>query len=220
MEADELTPVMQDYLKVIWSAVEWGDPPITTTGLADRFGTSRANVSDVMRRLQAHGLVDYEPYRPVALTALGERLALAMVRRHRLIECFLADVLGYTWDEVHDDAERLEHAASERFLGRIDVLLGHPDADPHGDPIPTAEGHWQPPAGVVPLADAEPGAHLVARVSDADPAALARLEALGLRPGAPVTVRDGAPRYTNAVGVPLELGEAEERGIRVRPARD
>ncbi|QIK72592.1 metal-dependent transcriptional regulator [Propioniciclava coleopterorum] len=218
MEADELTPVMQDYLKVIWSAVEWGDPPITTTGLADRFGTSRANVSDVMRRLHGHGLVDYEPYRPVTLTALGERLALAMVRRHRLIECFLADVLGYSWDEVHDDAERLEHAASDRFLDRIDALLGHPTADPHGDPIPTPDGRRPAPPGAIALPDAAPGPHRVVRVSDADPAVLARLEALGVRPGSMLTVRpDGG--YADAAGDPLDLGAAE-RDVRVLPPQD
>ncbi|PZQ39340.1 MAG: metal-dependent transcriptional regulator, partial [Phenylobacterium zucineum] len=126
MEADDLTPIAQDYLKVIWSAVEWGEPPITTKALAERFATSQANVSGTMRRLQARGLVDYEPYKPVRLTELGLRLAIAMVRRHRLIETFLAETLGYGWEEVHDDAERLEHAASDRFLTRIDELLGHP----------------------------------------------------------------------------------------------
>ena len=97
MDADALSPVAQDYLKVIWSAVEWGDPPITTTGLAERFGTSRANVSDVMRRLQAQGLVDYQPYHPVTLTPLGETLALAMVRRHRLIEGAHRRIIDFLW---------------------------------------------------------------------------------------------------------------------------
>lgn len=106
-EVDALTPVAQDYLKVIWAATEWGEPPITTKGLATRFGTTQANVSETVRRLEAQGLVAYEPYRPVVLTELGVRLAMAMVRRHRLIECFLATTLGYGWDEVHDEAERL-----------------------------------------------------------------------------------------------------------------
>lgn len=214
MDADELTPVMQDYLKVIWSAVEWDGPPITTTGLADRFGTSRANVSDVMRRLHAHGLVVYEPYRPVTLTGLGERLALAMVRRHRLIECFLADVLGYSWAEVHDDAERLEHAASQRFLDRIDALLGHPVADPHGDPIPPADGTWRPPTDVVALADAPPGPHRVVRVSDADPEALARWEAFGVRPGVVLTVLRDQVQDSAGAALPLP---ALAQGIWVRP---
>ena len=216
MDADALSPVAQDYLKVIWSAVEWGDPPITTTGLAERFGTSRANVSDVMRRLQAQGLVDYQPYHPVTLTPLGETLALAMVRRHRLIECFLAEVLHYSWEEVHDDAERLEHAASPRFLDSIDALLGHPTADPHGDPIPTAEGRWSLPAGVVSLAAAEPGSHRVVRVSDADSGVLARLQGIGVRPGAVVRVRTQPPRYVGAAGEALGLTPAEAETIRVR----
>ena len=121
---DELTAVAQDYLKVIWSATEWGDPPITTKGLAARLGTTQANVSETVKRLAAQGLVTYESYRPVRLTARGERLAVAMVRRHRLIEAFLVGVLDYRWDEVHDEAEALEHAASDTLIDRIDALLG------------------------------------------------------------------------------------------------
>ena len=140
VEVDDLTVVAQDYLKVIWTATERDEPPITTTGLAARLGTSAPNVSETLRRLAGQGLVTYEPYRPVRLTAAGERLAIGMVRRHRLIEAFLVQVLGYGWDEVHEEAERLEHAVSDQLLGRIDALLGHPSRDPHGHQIPTAAG--------------------------------------------------------------------------------
>jgi DtxR family Mn-dependent transcriptional regulator len=112
VEVDDLTAVAQDYLKVIWTATERDEPPITTTGLAARLGTSAPNVSETLRRLGGQGLVTYEPYRPVRLTAAGERLAVGMVRRHRLLEAFLVQVLGYGWDEVHEEAERLEHAVS------------------------------------------------------------------------------------------------------------
>ena len=134
-QVDALSSVAQDYLKVIWSATEWGDPPITTKALAARLGTTPANVSETLRRLDSQGLVHYEPYRPARLSASGRRLALAMVRRHRLLEAFLAGMVGYSWDEVHDEAERLEHAVSDDFLDRIDALLGFPTHDPHGDPI-------------------------------------------------------------------------------------
>jgi len=145
-------------------------------------------VSDVMRRLQAQGLVDYQPYHPVTLTPLGETLALAMVRRHRLIECFLAEVLHYSWEEVHDDAERLEHAASPRFLDSIDALLGHPTTDPHGDPIPTRDGRVDP-LGDVPLDRVPEGAAgVVTRVSDRDNTVLRHLAAIGLRPDSRVEV--------------------------------
>lgn len=184
-DLSSITPVAQDYLKVIWSATEWGDPPITTGALAARFGTSAPAVSDTLRRLAGQGLLVYEPYRPVRLSGTGERLAVAMVRRHRLLETFLAQVLGYAWDEVHDEAERLEHAVSEAFLQRIDALLGHPTHDPHGDVIPAA-GSAATPGLARLLSQAGPGRWRVVRVSDADPAALARLSAAGVRPGAEV----------------------------------
>lgn len=204
-EVDTLTPVAQDYLKVVWAATEWGEPPITTKGLAARFGTTQANVSDTVRRLAAQGLVVYEPYRPVALTERGVRLAMAMVRRHRLIECFLAQVLGYGWDEVHDEAERLEHAVSDDFLVRIDVLLGRPRFDPHGDPIPGPDGTLPAAAPAVLLPQAEPGRYLVARVSDADPELLGRLRSRGLVPGAVIdTAR-------------LDPADPDLAAVRVRP---
>ncbi len=217
MEADDLTPIAQDYLKVIWSAVEWGEPPITTKALAERFATSQANVSGTMRRLQARGLVDYEPYKPVRLTELGLRLAIAMVRRHRLIETFLAETLGYGWEEVHDDAERLEHAASDRFLTRIDELLGHPATDPHGDPIPTADGRWVPQPGAIRLARAAPGRYRVARVQDSDPERLARLRRLRVLPGAALWVEDEPRRYRRDSGEPIDLTPDDLDGVQVRP---
>ncbi len=204
-EVDALTAVAQDYLKVIWAATEWGEPPITTKGLAARFGTTQANVSDTVRRLAAQGLVTYEPYRPVVLTTRGVALAMAMVRRHRLIECFLAQVLGYGWDEVHDEAERLEHAISDDFLARIDRLLDHPRFDPHGDPIPGADGTLPTAAPAVLLPQAVLGLHLVARVSDADPEVLARLRDRGLVPG--VVVESGE----------LDLTDPDLAAVYVRP---
>ena len=122
MDVDTITPVAQDYLKAIWTATEWGGAPITTGALASRFGTSAANVTDTVRRLAAQGLVEYTPYRPVQLTEDGAAYAVAMVRRHRLIETFLVTALGYGWDEVHTEAERLEHAVSDTLVERIDAF--------------------------------------------------------------------------------------------------
>ena len=174
---DDLTPVAQDYLKVIWSATEWGEPPITTKGLAARFATTQANVSETMRRLQRHGLVIYQPYKPVTLTGSGKTLAVAMVRRHRLLEAFLAQVLGYGWDEVHDEAEVLEHALSDRLLDSIDRELGHPRRDPHGDPIPHADLSV-PRVDAMLLGDAAEGVPgTVVRISDRDPELLRHLAA-------------------------------------------
>lgn len=191
-DVDAISPVAQDYVKAIWSAIEWGDPPITTKALAARFGSSPANVTDTMRRLAAQGLVDYRPYKSVTLTPTGVRLAVAMVRRHRLIETFLATTLGYDWGEVHDEAERLEHAASDELIDRIDALLGHPTADPHGDPIPSAAGHARTIDGVARLSDSLPGRHLVHRVSDSDSDDLDAAAALGIGPGSVIDTVTGA----------------------------
>lgn len=214
MEVEDLSPVAQDYLKVIWSAEEWGEAPITTTGLAERFSTTRANVSATLRRLADQGLVDYEPYRRAALTGLGRRLAIAMVRRHRLIEAFLAQTLHYQPEEVHGEAEHLEHAVSERFLERIDALLGHPVTDPHGDPIPDADGRWarQPASAMVAAVSA--GRYRVARIADADPALLARLIAAGIRPGADVRVEADGRRIVGEHHV-VDLEAFERAAVRV-----
>ena len=183
MDLREITPVAQDYLKAIWSATEWGDPPITTKALAGRMGTTAPNVSDTVKRLAAQGLVEYQPYKPVTLTPQGHAYAVAMVRRHRLLETFLATTLGYPWEDVHDEAEHLEHAVSEAMIERIDAHLGHPVADPHGDSIPTAAGEVRRPTGATRLTDAAPGDYEVARISDADSERLARFREADLAPG-------------------------------------
>lgn len=183
-----LTPAAQDHLKVIWSAAEWVDSPVTTTALAERLGVAPSTVSEQVRRLVDAGLVLHEPYRPIALTPEGEAQALRMVRRHRLIETWLVAELGYSWDEVHDEAEALEHAVSDLMVERLDARLGFPSADPHGDPIPAADGAVHRP-------DARPlntlgvgGSGAVARVDDREPATLRWCEGVGLRPGTTITV--------------------------------
>lgn len=213
---DELTPVAQDYIKVIWSATEWGEPPITTKGLASRFSTSPANVSDTMRRLASQGLVDYEPYRPVTLTGRGSRLAVAMVRRHRLIETFLAQVLGYALHEVHEEAERLEHATSDDFLERVDHLLGHPQFDPHGDPIPGPTART-PPSDTVRLSAAPAGRYRVVRVSDANREPLARLALHGIVPDAFIEVTAGSPPVITINGSPIDLPAEDLEAVRIQP---
>lgn len=210
MQVDDISQVAQDFLKAIWSATEWGEPAITTTALAARFGTTPASVSDTLRRLDRQGLIVHQPYRPVQLTDDGHRLALAMVRRHRLLETFLVTTLGYTWDEVHDDAERLEHAVSPLLLDRIDALLGHPEADPHGDPIPREDGSVAHPEDALLLSEAPAGRYRVVQISDADPAVLSRLGELGLGIGSTVTVDSAAAFFD---GSALDTGLT---AIRVR----
>ncbi|AZT92069.1 MULTISPECIES: metal-dependent transcriptional regulator [Brevibacterium] len=191
MRAGEVSEVSQDYLKAIWSAQEWGGEPMTATELANRFGTTKANVTEVLKRLDELGLIVRVPYRPPVLTPAGEKVALSMVRRHRLLETFLVESLGYGWDEVHDEAEILEHAASDRLVDRIDAFLGRPQADPHGDPIPDPEGQIESHDSSILLTEAGPGSYEVIRVSDADPAVLAHLAEAGVVPGARIDVFDG-----------------------------
>ncbi|WP_062313538.1 metal-dependent transcriptional regulator [Demequina rhizosphaerae] len=211
MTEAELTPTAQDYVKVVWSATEWSDAPVTTKRLAERLGVSAPTVSENVRKLVAAGLIDHRPYGAITLTPEGERRALEMVRRHRLIETFLVTQLGYGWDEVHDEAEVLEHACSSRMIDAIDTALGHPTRDPHGDPIPSASGRIVMVDGTN-LAEAYPGAWTVARLSDADPGVLRDLATLGLTVDASIRVLgpDGSG------GIRVETAEAAD--IVVPPA--
>lgn len=217
MEIDDITPVAQDYVKAIWNATEWGEPPITTSELAARFETSAPNVSETVRRLARQGLVTYAPYKPVVLTDEGRRLAIVMVRRHRLLETFLVNVLGYTWDEVHDDAERLEHAVTPRLMARIDGLLGHPEADPHGDPIPREDLTVPHPQDAARLDEAAPGTYQVVRINDDHTEVLQLLSDLAVRPGSHVLIAANGAALTSA-GLPLS--EDALRSIHARPMEE
>ncbi|MFD1860375.1 metal-dependent transcriptional regulator [Aeromicrobium camelliae] len=179
MHPDELTASNQDYLKVIWTSREWRDEPISSRALAQRLGQSPSTVSETVKKLTQQGLLTHERYGDVELTDAGRRAALAMVRRHRLIETFLVDYLGYGWDEVHDEAEVLEHAVSDLFMERLATALGDPTRDPHGDPIPTASGEL-PDLEARQLSEVDGGRVRVARVSDADPALLRFLTDQGI----------------------------------------
>lgn len=165
----QLSSSTEDYLKTIYAFTEWQDTPITSSQLAARLGVANSSVSEMVRKLKDLGLVDHRPYGAVRLTEEGERVALTMVRRHRLLETFLVTELGYSWDEVHVEAERLEHAVSDLFVERLDAKLARPQRDPHGDPIPTG-------TGVVPrirahrLSELDPGHEgTITRISDENP---------------------------------------------------
>ena len=138
--------VTQDYLKAVWAACEWGGAGASITGLARRMGVAASTASENVARLVEAGLLEHEPYRAVTLSEEGDRRARRMMRRHRLLETYLVEVLGFEWDEVHAEAEVLEHACSDRLLAALDAALGHPVRDPHGDPIPAADGRIVQPA--------------------------------------------------------------------------
>ena len=187
------TSAIEDYAKAIYTLQERGEGAVTTTALADRLGVTAGSVSAMLKKLDAAGLVTHAPYRGVTLTGQGERIALEVIRHHRLLELFLAEVLDMPWDRVHDEAEVLEHVLSEELEGLISAKLGNPTEDPHGDPIPTAELQLPERRGVA-LQELEPGQHgTFCRVSDADPAMLRWLAARAVRPGDEVEVLDKQP---------------------------
>lgn len=191
----ELTASAQNYLKIIWSVQEW-DPeraPVQPSVIAEKAGLRMSTVSDAIKRLGRQGLVTHTRYGAVSLTEAGRAHAVQMVRRHRLIETFLVQVLGYGWDEVHDEAEVLEHAVSDELVDRISAHLGNPDRDPHGDPIPAADGQVATPRARQ-LTDCEPGAdYRLERISDADPELLQFLAERGIEVGTVFTLAAGAP---------------------------
>ena len=187
-----LSSVAQDYLKIMWTVQEWSGEKISTKLLAEKLGVSASTVSEAVRRLADQGLVDHERYGAISLTDEGRQAAVAMVRRHRLIETFLVRELGYGWDEVHDEAEILEHAISDRLLEAIDARLGRPLHDPHGDPIPSADGVLAREPSLL-LAEA-PAGHTgtILRISDRDPGVLRELDESGVGPGIELEVTDAS----------------------------
>lgn len=192
---------VEDYLKAIYAHTEWQPKPMTSSQLAARLGLAPSTVTEMVRKLSAQGLVEHEPYGAVELTGKGRREALRMVRRHRLLETWLVRQFGYGWDEVHDEAEVLEHAVSDRLLDALDAQLGRPDADPHGDPIPSADGDVRLPAAVVLAAVPDGSAGTVARISDRDPAVLRELERRGIGLGDVVEARTLPPQAEDAVWI-------------------
>jgi DtxR family Mn-dependent transcriptional regulator len=192
LQHESLTRSVEDYLKAIYRLSPQGRPA-STSDIAHLLELSPASVSGMVKRLSEQGLLEHLPYRGVQLTAEGRRAALRMVRRHRLIEAYLVAFLGYSWDTVHDEAERLEHAVSDTLVERMATVLGHPTADPHGDPIPAADGSIDVPASV-PLSDIPPGQTVaLRRVDERQPDRLRYIASIGLTPGAVVSVLDRQP---------------------------
>ncbi len=187
-----ITPAMEDYLKEAFKLQEEGHPA-TTQRLAERLGFSGPSVTNMVKRLDELRLARHTPYQGIELTEAGNRVALEVIRHHRLIELYLANALGYEWDEVHEEAERLEHYVSEALEERMAQALGYPSFDPHGDPIPSREGSV-PDVVDLSLADLAPGSRaVVRRVSDDDRDQLRYLGELGIRPGVVVEMIERHP---------------------------
>src|SRR6266702_247967 len=193
------TQSQEDYLKALYHL--HGDTrPVPTRELAQRLGISSPSVSEMVGRLVTQGLVEHDRYRGQQLTREGRKVALELVRHHRLLEMFLVQVLGYSWDEVHEEAERLEHVISERMEQRIFELLGRPQLDPHGHAIPSLAGKVRPLSNR-PLSECVVGEKVVVQgVSDEDAGKLRELDRRGLVPGTPVEVV-GASEYEGPIDV-------------------
>ncbi|MTD14355.1 winged helix-turn-helix transcriptional regulator [Nakamurella sp. YIM 132087] len=211
MRVSDLTTSAQNYLKIIWTLQEWSDAPVTTSIIAEKSGLRLSSVSDAVRRLTELGLLEHTPYKHISLTDQGRTFAVAMVRRHRLIETFLVQVLGYGWDEVHDEAENLEHAASDTLIDRIDRMLGHPTRDPHGDPIPSARGEVSPPQAVNLSASMTGRTVRVERISDASAPMLQYFAARGIVVDAELEVLPGEP-FSDEVRIRV-VGRDEQAGL-------
>lgn len=204
-----LSQSIEDYLKVIYVLQSEGEKA-TTTNIANALEVSSASVTNMLKKLAKMNLLDHESYKGAKLTNSGKKIALEILRHHRLLELYLKEVMGYSWDEVHDEAEKLEHHISEQFEDRIAELLNHPTHDPHGDPIPTKDG-VMPAMALLSIAEAEfDTPYIIGRVKDQDPELLRYLEKIGLLPGVKIKVVEKAP-FNGPITVTLE--EEQEQTI-------
>lgn len=188
----ELSPRMSDCLKVIYDMQERGQK-VSTSAVRERLGVSDATVTMLFKEFAAVGWVEHIPYRGVRLTTAGERIAIEITRHHRLLETYLAQALGYSWDQVHAEADRLEHVISEEFEDKVDALLGYPTVDPHGDPIPSKEGIVTVRQGCTLLQLPVGQSAYILRVQDQDAEKLRYLGQLGLYPETQIQVLERAP---------------------------
>ncbi|HYI36846.1 MAG TPA: metal-dependent transcriptional regulator [Thermoleophilaceae bacterium] len=217
-ETGAVSEAVQDYAKAIYSLHRRTGAPVATSALADRLDVSPASASAMLKRLTSLGLVTHQPYRGTELTEAGQRVALEVIRHHRLLELYLAEALGMSWDRVHAEAEVLEHAISPELSELIAEKLGHPTHDPHGDPIPTADGSIDEQV-TVPLAELEAGqGGMFTRISDSDPEMLRYLSERGIAPGDTLEVLERQP-FDGPLTVRFTSGEYALGGTLARMMR-
>jgi DtxR family Mn-dependent transcriptional regulator len=220
------SPAVEDYCKAIFTLESRAEEPVATNPLAERLGITPGSVSAMLKRLGELGLIEHHPYRGVRLTADGRRVALEVIRHHRLLELFLAEALEMPWDRVHAEAEVLEHVISEELEQLIAAKLGDPTLDPHGDPIPSAALELDEPETLPLERLAEGDGGVFVRVSDADPEMLRYLSERGISPGARLHVRErqpfGGPLLVSFAGGASEyaIGGRLARAMRVQLDRD
>ena len=219
-----VSSTVEDYLKVVLK-IEDMKQRASTSRVARHLDVADATVTDMLRKLKKAGLLEYKPYYGATLTRKGRQVAVRILRRHRLLEMFLHQVLGYGWEQVHQEAERLEHAVSDLFISRIDALLDFPSQDPHGEIIPDARGFRQVEDDLC-LAEAEPGSYSVRKVTDSDPEFLAYLDKVGLRPATRFSLQEKSPfqgplkLLPESGREPVYLGLEASRSIFVLPLKD
>jgi DtxR family Mn-dependent transcriptional regulator len=222
MRNARITRVVEDYVTLIWKAYEWPGGAPSTTDLAAQLAVTPSTVSSTLKKLERDGFIAYEPYGAIELRPAGHDLAVEIIRRHRIVETYLHRELGMSWDEVHVEADSLEHAVSDALLARMDDVLGHPEHDPHGDPIPDAAGRVARDTSHA-LADVAAGTDVrVTRVSDRSPEILRHLEGVGIGIGtiltvAGVSLEAGAVSVVVVGGVSVQLGLPTAAAVRVAP---
>lgn len=215
-----LSPAVEDYLKAIYKLEEGG--PVSTKVLASELDVAAASVTEMIKRLAERRLVRREPYKGAVLTDAGRKVALEVLRHHRLLELYLKEVMDHSWKALHEEAERLEHHISEAFEDKLDELLGFPTRDPHGHPIPTRDGDVEEIA-TGRLAELKTGeCAVICHLADEDPALLDHLEARGLMPGATLEIINKEP-FEGPLTVRIDgrdqlVGQAVARSVYVRPA--
>lgn len=229
MASPRVSKMSEDYLKIIWKAQEWPGDTLSTNQIAATLGVTPSSVSANLKKLARDGLIDYEPYGHIGLTGAGRDIAVLVVRRHRVLETYLHEHLGLGWDQVHAEADALEHAVSDLVLDRMDQMLGHPGHDPHGDRIPRADGTMagsaaSSPAVLLNEIDAGTDARVL-RISDREPTILRYLEAREITIGTRLQVesKDVAVGSLSVIrsspgpgGVRVEIAAGAARAVWVR----
>ena len=212
----ELSRSTQDFLKVVWAANEWSDAPVTPSQVAKRLRLKLSTVSGTLSRLVNEGMLERSESGSILLTDVGRAHALQMIRRHRLIETFLSETLDFPMERLHDEAEHLEHVASDYLIERIDALLGHPTHDPHGDPIPDPDGVLADTTAHA-LTSVMEGPYVVARIDDSDPELVRFFSELGIVLGRSVTVSHGT-QFSDTVNILTQEGQSVPLGRRAAEA--
>ena len=211
-----ISQAMQDYLKTIYKLQKEDESieVVTTSLIAEKMQIAAPSATNMIKKLAEIKLLEYTPYQGVDLTQGGEKVALEILRHHRLLELYLAETLGYSWDEVDAEAEKLEHVISEEFEDRIDELMGYPTVDPHGAPIPSRKGHVEQ-SDYRPLSQLQAGqSAVVQQVSDHDPELLRYVKGLGLNLGTRMKIRDKAP-FNGPLLVSIEANGEHSMGLEV-----